>query len=113
YHYFLDVVKKETAVTEELCDAVKYLIYWKLGKVSKTTRTLASEVKKANGMTFYVSGGTSSHQNFIEKAISQEMLEYGMKFRDEEISYEDFKGVVANMTKTSIVLPTFYTHIWK
>ncbi|MEQ6391281.1 hypothetical protein RZN22_18575, partial [Bacillaceae bacterium S4-13-58] len=55
----------------------------------------------------------SSHQNFIEKAISEELLEYGMKFRNKEISYEDFKGVVANMTKTSIVLPTFYTHIWK
>lgn len=111
YHYFLDVVCRETGVTEQLRDAVKNLIYWKLGKVS-TKKTPAGEQKVANGITYYVSSGTGSHHNFIEKATSDEMLKNGLKFRESELSYEDFKPVVARMTKTSIVLPTFFTHIW-
>lgn len=34
YHHLLDVVKNETEITQKLEEAVKYLIYWKLGKVS-------------------------------------------------------------------------------
>lgn len=112
YHHFLDVVSREEGVTENLRDAVKYLIYWKLGKVS-TTRTSASEEIEIEGHTFYVSGGTASHSNFIEKAITKEMLKYGLKFRDGQLSYTEFKGLVAQLTKTSIVLPAFFIHTWK
>ncbi|WP_096155698.1 hypothetical protein [Bacillus sp. FJAT-45066] len=112
YHHYLNILKQEKGVTEQLKEAVEFLVYWKLGKVS-TTRIPVESNREAKGVTFSISGGTTSHHNFIQKAVSEELLELAIKFRDDQITYEEFKGVVSMMTKTSIVLPTFYVHIWK
>lgn len=58
YHHLLDVVKSETEVTQELVDAVNYLMYWKLGKVSS-----------------------------IAKAREQEHIKGGVKFSDNKMTF--------------------------
>lgn len=112
YEHFLGDVGSAKKVTQELKDAVKYLMYWKLGKVS-TKQQPTSEVVVINGNTFYVSGTTSQNRLAIENSLKDELLELGLKFRDQVITYEQFKDEVNKITGTSIVLPTFYIHIWK
>ncbi|WP_428911987.1 hypothetical protein [Niallia sp. Krafla_26] len=111
YHHFLENVSKEKSVTQELKEAVKYLMYWKLGKVSMK-RTPTSEPIQVKGITYYVSGTTSSNRMAIDHALTEEMLECGLKFRDNQIGYEVFRRKADTLTKTSIVLPTYYIHIW-
>jgi hypothetical protein len=111
YHHLLEVVKNARSVTPELREAVKYLLYWKLGKIS-TKRTPASEPLVLDGCHYYVSGTTPSNKKAIENALTEAMLQSGLQFRDNQITYESFRVLVNTITVTSIVLPTFYIHIW-
>lgn len=111
YHHFLEVVGSAKEVTQELQDAVKYLMYWKLGKVSSKQKP-TSEVVVVEGNTYYLSGTTPQNRLAIEKSIDEDLLEMGLKFRNQEITYEQFKDEVDSITGTSIVLPTFYLHLW-
>jgi hypothetical protein len=111
YHHLLDIVANAKSVTQELHEAVKYLMYWKLGKVSmKRTPTSVPIQVKSN--TYYVSGTTSSNRIAIDKAITENMLEFGLKFRDNLIPYEVLRSKADTLTTTSIVLPTYFIHIW-
>lgn len=112
YEYFLDDVGSAKKVTQELRDAVKYLMYWKLGKVSSKQKP-TSEVVVINGNNYYVSGTTSKNRLAIENSLEDKLLELGLEFRDQTITYDGFKKKVEFITGTSIVLPTFFTHIWK
>ncbi|MBT2642884.1 hypothetical protein J7I80_11655 [Bacillus sp. ISL-41] len=112
YNHFLGVVSREKEVTQELRDAVRYLMYWKLGKVSSKQQP-TSEVVVVEGNTYYVSGTTTQNRLAIEKSLVEDLLEMGLKFRNQEITYEQFKDEVDSITGTSIVLPAFYIHIWQ
>lgn len=112
YRHFLEVAGSAKEVTPELRDAVRYLMYWKLGKVSSKQKP-TSEVVVIEGNTYFVSGTTPQNRLAIEKSLKDELLQYGLEFRDQKISYEQFKNEVDSITGTSIVLPTFYTHIWQ
>jgi hypothetical protein len=114
YHHFLDFIKNGKSVTFELEDAVRYLLYWKLGKISRKITTTSFSVPQADGIEnfYYVSGTTPSNRKAFENALSKEILQKGLKFRDNDISYDTFKRDVDSVTKMSIVLPTFFIHIW-
>jgi hypothetical protein len=105
YHHFLGIVANANSVTPELQEAVKYLMYWKLGKVSMK-RTPTSEPIQVKRITYYVSATTSSNRMAIDKALTEKMLEFGLKFRDHQIAYEVFSRVADTLTETSIVLPS-------
>jgi hypothetical protein len=114
YHHYLDVIKNTKRVTPELQEAVRYLLYWKLGKVS--TKKTASGVQlpwvDQYGRTYYAAGTTASNNNAINHTLEQNLLQSGLDFKDGRLSYESFIKKVDAITKTSIVLPTFYIHIW-
>lgn len=112
YEHFLDVVNSAKEVTPELRDAIRYLMYWKLGKVSLKQKP-TSEVAVVEGQTYYLSGTTSQNRLAIEKSLAEDMLKMGLKFRNQEITYEQYKDEVDSITGTSIVLPAFYIHIWQ
>ncbi len=112
YHYLLDVMKNETEVTQKLVDAAKYLMYWKLGKVS-AKKTPSSWEVKVEGKTYYVAETTPRNRQVIAKATAQDKIEAGLKFRDNLMTFNEFKREIESITNTSIVLPTFYTHIWR
>lgn len=112
YQHFLKVVGSAKEVTQELREAVRYLMNWKLGKVSSKQKP-TSEVVVIKGNTYYLSGTTPQNRLAIEKSLDEELLQSGLMFRDQKISYEQFKKEVDSITGTSIVLPTFYTHIWQ
>ncbi len=115
YHYCLHVIKNASNVNEDLTNAVKYLIYWKLGKISRTPTPKGEPILWTDGfgLNYYVVGTTSSNKNAMNKALTEELLVSGMEFRDNRLSYDEFKFKVETLTKTSIVLPSFYIHIWK
>jgi hypothetical protein len=112
YQHFLEVVGSAKEVTQELRDAVRYLMYWKLGKVSSKQKP-TSEFVVIEGNTYYFSGTTPQNRLAIEKSLDDKLLWYGLEFRNQNITYEQFKTEVDSITGTSIVLPTFFTHIWK
>lgn len=66
YNHFLGIVANANSVTPELQEAGKYLMYWNLGKVSMK-RTPTSEPIQVKGITFYVSGTTTSNIRAIIK----------------------------------------------
>lgn len=112
YKYFLGEIGSAKEVTQELRDAVRYLMYWKLGKVSSKQKQ-TSEVVVIEGNTYYLSGTTPQNRLAIEKSLDDKLLQCGLDFRDQSLTYEQFKKEVNSITATSIVLPTFFTHIWK
>ncbi|MED4019017.1 hypothetical protein [Sutcliffiella cohnii] len=115
YFYYLDVVDKSTKVTEELKEAVRYLLLWKLGKISRS-KTASSQAVSTKGNyegQYFYAGTTSSNNAAIEQALHYNLLELGIQFKNDNVTYEDFRERVDSITKTSIVLPTFYIHIWK
>lgn len=112
YHHLLEVVGKETEVTQDLVNAVKYLMYWKLGKIS-TKKTPSSSEFDLNGKTYYVAETTPQNRQAVAKALDPRMLQCGIEFRKGQKTYSEFKSIVDYITGTSIVLPTFFTHIWK
>lgn len=111
----MDFIKKAESISPHLEEAVRYLLNWKLGKISKkqTPSSMIIPWTDEKGTKYYLQGTTSSNNHAIDKALSKNLLELGIKFRDNQITYEEFKSKVDSITKTSIVLPTFFIHLWK
>lgn len=114
YNYCLNVIRNAIRVTPDLQCAVRHLMDWKLGKITRIPTPTSEPIpcKDEIGETYYVAKSTTSNNNAINIALTEELLEYGLQFRDNKISYETFKKIVDSITKNSIVLPSFFIHIW-
>ena len=107
----LEVLKRVKEINEETLIAIKNLFFWKLGKI-KISNPL-DKLKKLQNEEYHYINTTQKNYLAIEKAFDLDRVKSGLEFRDDKLSYGNFKLTVNQITETSIVLPAFYIHIWK
>jgi hypothetical protein len=115
YTYYSEVLRSAVAVDESVRQAVKYLFFWKLGKVSirRTPHSSPLEFCDSQGRQFYSTPTTRGNEEAVAKAIELSRLGKALEFRDGKSTYDTFKQYATDLTKWSIVLPAFYVHIWR
>jgi hypothetical protein len=114
YNYHLKVLKESKHIDEKINNAIRNLFLWKLGKISntKTDNNIFTGYQDLQGQ-YYYANTTGSNKDAIKKATDKEILKEAVAFRDEKLDYNKFKLTALGITAASIVLPTFYIHIWK
>ncbi len=113
YEYFLHKVYKSIEPDENLKDCVKYLILWFLGKVTTIKAEASVDRVFVKDKIYYLSRTTPNNDNAIEKALDEAHLWAGLSFKNNHLPYENFIKYANNITKNSIILPSFYVHIFK
>lgn len=115
YKYHLEILKITRIINNELLNAIKYLFFWKLGKITlkKTSKSIFTGYQDSKNQKYFFTNTTSNNNKAIEKAINKNNIEAAFKFRDNNLDYGKFKLISYKITVTSIVLPIFYIHIWK
>jgi len=114
YTYHLKVLQYAEDISESVIRAVKYLFFWKLGKVRSKQTPFSSQLRfsDSKGRQYYFIHTTENHSKVIEKALEKERLKTAISFRNGEVAYDKFKFYADELTCSAIVLPTFYIHIW-
>lgn len=115
YFYHLLVLQNAEQISELVDRAVRYLFLWKLGKVHLEKGLRRSQLKFSDtqGRVYYYSIGPEVHNRAISRATQKERLEFAFAFRDGRIDYNEFKRYAGELTSSTIVLPSFYVHIWR
>lgn len=115
YSYHLLVLQNAEQISELVDRAVKYLFLWKLGKIHLEKGSSRHKLKFSDteGRVYYSSIGPKVHNRAINRAIQKERLEFAFAFRDGRIDYNEFKRYARELTSSTIVLPSFYVHIWR
>lgn len=114
YQCHLDVLRTAPVVAKPVEQAVEHLFLWKLGKVRthKTFRSSPLEFRDSHGNQFHKIPVTGANSRALARATEQTRLQNGLAFRNGELSYEKFKEHARGIAE-SVVLPTFYVHIWR
>lgn len=115
YRYHLQVLRDASGASDAVADAVRCLFLWKLNKVH-THRTSTGSLlpfRDSGGNAYYGAGTTRDNAKAIARALQTDNLAAGLSFRDGSSSYEYFKPHAETLTRTSIVLPSFYVHMWR
>lgn len=115
YRDRLAVLQRVESDPVQLKDAVCDLFHWKLGKATKFRTPTSYPLAYVNpeGSQYYGIKMTRVNKSAIEVATRDDLINDAIRFRDGELPYEKIKSSVSKITKSSIVLPTFYLHIWK
>ena len=121
YSDHLKVLRSAQEFSEDVKKAVKYLFLWKLGKVSlrKTNSSSKLDYSDSKGRFYFSIKTTETNQKIMKKATDKEMLQNAFSFRENQMNYNGFKQCVQKITTsnpdkvTSVVLKTFYVHIWR
>jgi len=115
YLHHLLILRNTREINELVSRAVKYLFLWKLGKVRSRQTPYGSQLKFSDtkGRWYYSTPVTRSHDQVIRKAIQEERLKVAIAFRDGRVNYDEFKAYASEITSSTIVLPSFYVHIWR
>jgi len=115
----LKIIEKSNNIDNSMRQAITNLLWWKLNKIRSHSEYTNNEwtkldYKDKNGNEYYLINGTAAHKDIILKASSDHYINLGIKFRNGEINYNDFKQAIQNLVKTKniIILPIFYIHIW-
>ncbi len=114
YLHHLLILRNTKEINELVSRAVKYLFLWKLGKVRSRQTPHGSQLKFSDtkGRWYYSTPITESHDRVITKAIQEERLKVAIAFRDGRVNYDEFKAYASELTSSTIVLPSFYVHMW-
>lgn len=113
YSWALGIAANATRITDKLQKAIRWLFYWKLGKVGIKRTLTCQESLELDGVVYYASGTTESNNDALEKALSAECMLNGMRFRDGESGILEFITIADRITANTLVLPAFYCHIWR
>ena len=115
YIYHLLILRNTEEINELVSRAVKYLFLWKLGKVRSRQTPHGCQLKFSDtkGRWYYSTRITKSHDQVITKAIQEERLKAAIAFRDGRVKYDEFKAYASELTSSTIVLPSFYVHMWR
>ncbi|MFH1995804.1 MAG: hypothetical protein ABIJ27_02260 [Candidatus Omnitrophota bacterium] len=114
YAHCLDVLNNAHSVDNSLVESVINLLYWKLGKIKKRRTPKGKEISVSGlNSRYFLAGTTKSNLDAISNATKSEILEQGIKFKNNTIEYEEFKGYAERITRSSIVLPAYFVHIWR
>ena len=113
YIYYLEKIRKSIEPDEQLKNAVKYLFLWFLGKVTTEKPDIYMERVYVNDKKFYIHKTTPNNDNAIINAQSEINLWAGLSFKNNHLPYNNLVKYANSITKNSIVLPSFFIHLFK
>lgn len=111
YNFYLNKISRAIEPDEQLGKDVRNLFHWFLGKV-RTEPADAVEYTEINGVIYYLSGLAPSNEACVDEAVKKVNLWAALAFKNGNLPIENFINYAKSLTRTSIVLPTFYIHIF-
>lgn len=112
YKIYLSKIGKAVEPEEQLEIHVKHLFYWFLGKINTKSKK-GLEAVEIGGITYYISRAAPSNVDSMQRAVRHKNLWAGLAFKNNNLPLENFLNYAGSITKSSIVLPAFYVHIFK
>jgi len=112
YEYYLNEIKKSYEPTTQLKDNIKYLILWFLGKISEEKPEIFIKRVYVNNKKYYILKTTPNNDKAIDKALEDINIWAGLSFKNGHLTYNNFMKYANSLTKNSIVIPSFYVHIF-
>lgn len=113
YSYYLEKISRAFEPNDQLKDCVRYLILWFLGKVTKERPDSFIERVYVNEKKFFILKTTPNNERAIESACDNINLWAGLSFKNNHLPFNNFIQYADTITKNSIVLPSFYVHMFK